>query len=92
VSLKRSSFQGNAFTWKNIYTAYNNFYLSLDESQSGAIYLADGKRIYYSSDYGATFTLFKELEKKLSVYIKNQTQINFMQQQIIKSMKLPTLR
>ena len=64
-SIKRSSNQGNAFTWENIYSAQHILYLCLDESQSGAIYLADGKKIMYSSDYGNTFSLYKELDKKI---------------------------
>ena len=64
-SLKASGNQGNAFTWQNIYSTNNSFYLTLDESQSGAIYLADGKKIYRSTNYGNTFTLYKELDKRI---------------------------
>ncbi len=64
-SLKASANQGNAFTWQNIYNSNNSFFLSLDESQSGAIYLADGKRIFYSFDYGTTFNLYKELDNRI---------------------------
>jgi hypothetical protein len=35
----------------------------------GAIYLLMGE-IFYSSNYGNTFNLYKELEKKLLVFIK----------------------
>ncbi len=41
------------------------YFVCLDESQSGAIYLADGKKIFYSSNYGNTFNLFKELDKTI---------------------------
>jgi hypothetical protein len=64
-SIKRSANQGNAFTWQSIYSTNNNFYICLDESQSGAIYLADGKRIFYSSDFGTTFNLYKELDNRV---------------------------
>ena len=64
-SLKVSANQGNAFTWQGIYSTNNNFYLSLDETQSGAIYLADGKRIFKSIDYGNTFALYKELGNRI---------------------------
>ncbi len=63
--LKGSSDQGNAFTWQTLYEADNDILISLDESQSGAIYLADGNKIMFSSDYGNTFNLFKELDKRI---------------------------
>lgn len=64
-SLKVSANQGDAFTWQIIYSTDNNFLISLDESQSGAIYLADGKKIFYSSNYGNTFSLYKELDNRI---------------------------
>jgi len=64
-SLKGSANQGNAFTWQTLYETSNDFFVCLDESQSGAIYLAAGKKIFYSSNYGNTFNLFKELDKKI---------------------------
>jgi hypothetical protein len=64
-TLKRSINQGNTFTWETIYTGSNRIYVSLDESQSGAIYLAEGNKIFYSSDYGTSFNLYKELDKNI---------------------------
>ena len=64
-SLKGSSNQGNAFTWQTLYEADNDVLISLDESQSGAIYLADGNKIMSSSNYGTTFNLYKELDKRI---------------------------
>jgi hypothetical protein len=64
-SLKRSSNQGNAFTWQTLYETPNELFICLDESQSGAIYLADGNKIMFSSNYGTTFNLYKELDKKI---------------------------
>jgi len=64
-SLKVSANQGNAFTWQPIYNTNGGFYISLDKSQSGVIYLADGKRILRSTDYGNTFTPYKELDKRI---------------------------
>ena len=70
-SLKGSSDQGNAFTWETLFKTDNNFFINLDESQSGAIYLAVGKKIYYSSNYGINFNLYKELDKRIiGVYKK----------------------
>lgn len=62
VSLKVSSNQGNAFTWSTIYNSNQHFHICLDSSQSGSIYLADGKKIFHSTDYGSTFSLYKEIE------------------------------
>lgn len=64
-SLKGSANQGNAFTWQTLYETDNDILISLDESQSGAIYLADGRSIMFSSDYGNTLNLYKELDKKI---------------------------
>ena len=64
-SLKGSSNQGNAFTWQTLYETPNELFICLDESQSGAIYLADGNKIMFFSNYGTTFNLYKELDKKI---------------------------
>jgi len=64
-SLKGSANQGNAFTWQTLYETSNDFFVFLDESQSGTIYLADGKKIFFSADYGSTFNLYKELENRI---------------------------
>ena len=65
VSLKVSYNQGNAFTWSTIYNPNQHFYVCLDPTQSGSIYLADGKRIFRSTDYGNSFSLFKETEQRI---------------------------
>jgi len=64
-SLKGSANQGNAFTWQTLYETSNDFLVCLDESQSGTIYLADGKEIFFSADYGSTFNLYKELDNRI---------------------------
>ncbi|QQS38333.1 MAG: T9SS type A sorting domain-containing protein [Ignavibacteriales bacterium] len=64
-SLKSSAFQGNAFTWQTIYSTNKEYYLSLNPDQSGEIYLADGKKIFRSNNYGSTFNLYKELDKSI---------------------------
>jgi hypothetical protein len=71
VSLKVSPNQGNSFSWTTIYNSNQNFYICLDPSQSGSIYLADGKKIFRSSDYGSSFLLYKEIEQRIiGVYKK----------------------
>src|SRR5574338_219016 len=75
-TLKVSANEGNAFTWVDIYNTDNPFYISLDASQSGLIYIADGKKIYYSSDYGTTFNFYKELGNKIvGIYKKPNSEI-----------------
>jgi hypothetical protein len=60
-----SNNKGNAFSWTYNYTSTNRIYISPDYSQSGKIYLADGKRIYVSTDYGSNFSLYKSLDRKI---------------------------
>ena len=75
-ALKRSSSQGNAFTWQTVYTSNNDIYISIDNSQSGAVYLADGKNIFYSSNYGSSFSAFRELDNSIiGIYKKPNSQI-----------------
>jgi hypothetical protein len=40
-------------------------YISIDESISGTIYLADKKNILGSTDYGDNFSLYKTLDRKI---------------------------
>jgi hypothetical protein len=56
---------GEQFSWQLKYETQNPFYLSLDESVSGTIYLADQKSIFVSTDYGNSFNLYKSLERKI---------------------------
>ena len=64
-SLKVSDNRGNAFSWIERYLSSNPIYLTIDYSQSGSIYLADGRYIYHSTDYGLTFTEYKVLDRKI---------------------------
>ncbi len=56
---------GNAFSWEEKYFSSNSIFISVDYSQSGSIYLADGRYIYHSSDYGETFSDYKVLDRKI---------------------------
>jgi hypothetical protein len=65
---------GNAFSWSKRYSSNNPIYISIDYSQSGKIYLADGRRIYLSDDYGSTFNEFKVLDRKIvGIYKKTNS-------------------
>ena len=63
--LSASDNQGEPFSWSIKYLSNDPIFFSNDESQSGAIYLADGNKIMFSSDYGNTFNLYKELDKRI---------------------------
>jgi hypothetical protein len=56
---------GNAFSWTERYISQNKIYFTVDYSQSGNIYLADGRRIYFSDNYGNTFSEYKVLDRKI---------------------------
>ena len=67
---------GEAFSWKKIWESNRKVFISVDQSLSGAIYLSEGKNIYFSSDYGKTFSLFKTLERSIvGIYKKSGTDI-----------------
>ena len=64
-TLNVSNNKGDAFTWTKTYQSENPFYIAIDSTQSGVVYLADGRRIYKSNNNGYTFTLYKTLPSKL---------------------------
>ena len=49
---------------KNTYST-NPIFISIDYSQSGSVYLADGRYIYHSTDYGGTFNEYKVLDRRI---------------------------
>jgi len=57
--------KGEPFSWeiKNQYDS--QIQISLDDSISGTIYLANKKNIYLSTDYGDNFNLYKTLDRKI---------------------------
>ena len=70
-SLRVSNNRGNAFSWTERYSSSNPIYVSVDYSQSGSIYLADGKYIYHSTDYGLSFNEYKILDRRaVGIYKK----------------------
>jgi hypothetical protein len=60
-----SNNSGNANSWQDKFTSSLPIYLSIDYSIAGSVYLATGKNIYHSTDFGNTFNLFKSFEKNL---------------------------
>ena len=64
-TLRVSSNNGEPFSWATKYSSDSEIFISIDESTSGTIYLADKKNILVSTDYGNNFTLYKTLERKI---------------------------
>ncbi len=67
---------GNQFSWTKIYESDYPIYVSNDPSLSGNIYLANQKKIYKSTDYGLTFSLFREFDSRITgIYKKPNSDI-----------------
>jgi|WetSurMetagenome_2_1015567.scaffolds.fasta_scaffold03720_10 hypothetical protein len=64
-TLRASPNKGEAFSWQTKYSSDSEIFISIDESISGTIYLADKKNILVSTDYGENFTIIKTLERKI---------------------------
>ncbi|MDR3626592.1 MAG: T9SS type A sorting domain-containing protein [Ignavibacteriaceae bacterium] len=63
---------GKPGNWLKKYSSINSLFISLDYSNSGVVYLADGNNIFKSSDYGDSFELFKTLDSVIiGIYKKS---------------------
>lgn len=58
---------GDAFSWKKIWESDRKVFISVDQSLlvGPLLYLADGKIIYLSSDYGKTFSHYRKLDRSI---------------------------
>ncbi len=75
-SLNVSNNKGNAFTWTKTYQSENPIYVTRDSTQSGVLYLADGRKIYRSVNNGYSFSEYKSLPSKLvGIYKKPNSEI-----------------
>ncbi len=75
-SLNVSNNKGDANSWTETYQSENPIYISIDSTQSGVVYLADGRSIYKSVNNGYTFAHFKSLPSKLvGIYKKPNSEI-----------------
>ncbi|MDY0081984.1 MAG: T9SS type A sorting domain-containing protein, partial [Ignavibacteriaceae bacterium] len=75
-SFSVSNNKGNPFTWTRTFFSPTPIFISTDQSQSGIVYLADGRRIYKSVNNGSTFTEYKTLPGKLiGIYKKPDSEI-----------------
>ncbi|MFO7523841.1 MAG: T9SS type A sorting domain-containing protein [Ignavibacteriaceae bacterium] len=64
-AFKVSNNKGNAFTWSKTYQSENPFFITIDPSNSGLVYLTDGRKIYKSTNNGYNFTQYKSLVSKI---------------------------
>ena len=55
--LRVSNNNGNAFSWSTKYESNNKLYFAQDNNQQGSIYLADGKNILHSYNYGESWSV-----------------------------------
>jgi len=98
----KSSDNGNPFTWNTLLDYPAKIWFTLDDYQPGEIYYSAGKQIFKSTDFGNTFILYKELERKITgLYKKSGTNILYAStplkiyeiipdtSQVIKSLPIP---
>ncbi len=75
-SLNVSNNKGAAYTWAKTYQSENPIFVAIDSTQSGVVFLADGRSIYKSINNGFTFTHYKSLPSKLvGIYKKPNSEI-----------------
>jgi hypothetical protein len=60
-----SNNSGNAYSWQVKLTSTSLLYLSVDNTIAGSVYLATGKYIYHSTDFGNTFSLIQTFDRNL---------------------------
>jgi hypothetical protein len=74
-----SDSNGTEGSWVQRYASSNNIYYSVDTSNSGHIYLASGKKIFRSTDYGQTFNQFKVMnDNLLGIYKKPSSNLLYV--------------
>ncbi len=69
---------GDAFSWKKIWESTRKIFISIDQSLVGPLlYLADGKNIFLSHDYGKTFSHYRKLDRSIVGIYKKPGSNNF---------------
>lgn len=61
-----SNNSGEPGSWTLKYTSQNEIFLASDDSASGLLYLADGRYIYKSTNYGSSFSDYKTLDNRIT--------------------------
>ena len=75
-TLNVSNNKGEAFSWTKVYESDNQFFITIDSTQSGVVYLAEGKQIYKSTNNGYNFYPYKFLPRNLvGLYKKPNSEI-----------------
>jgi hypothetical protein len=60
-----SNNSGEAYSWQFKFTSTSFIYLSVDNAVAGSVFLATGKYIYHSTDFGNTFSLLQTFDRQL---------------------------
>ena len=75
-TLNVSNNKGNANSWTKTYESDTQIFISIDSTQSGVVFLADGRSICKSVNNGYTFAHYKSLPSKLvGIYKKPNSDI-----------------
>ncbi len=56
---------GDALSWVKRFSSTQRILVSIDPDKSGLIYFANGSKIYYSTDHGVSFNLYRTLERNI---------------------------
>ncbi len=71
-----SGSSGDSSSWYEKYSSGNSIFASIDYSKSGVIYLADGKNLLVSDNFGTSFQNFKTLDSDIvGIYKKPNSEI-----------------
>lgn len=71
-----SSKSGSPFSFEHKFTGRKDLLLTVDTKTSGRIYIADGKSILVSGDFGDSFKPYKDLDQNIiAIYAKPGTDI-----------------
>jgi hypothetical protein len=63
--LSVSNKSGEAYSWQVKLTSASQIYLSVDNTVTGSVFLATGRYIYHSTDFGNTFSLIQTFDRSL---------------------------
>lgn len=67
----------NGYSWKGIASGVSDM-ITLDNSKPGDVYYAAGKSIYYSSNFGQSFGIFKTMSENLvGIFKKSNSDIMY---------------
>lgn len=66
ITLHVSTENGAAFTWSKIYESEHPFFISIDTSQNGTIYLGERNTIFKSTNHGLDFSIYKTIPNSIT--------------------------